>query len=94
MTKSFFIIVPYTPPTMTASKNPISNLVNKKDESRIIENEKFAEYRSQLEQRVGVVEQGLVRCGVRVAELGTEEVVELYYKIFNPGESEKPIQIN
>ncbi len=94
MTKSFFIIVPYTPPAMTASKNPISNLVNKKDESRIIENEKFAEYRSQLEQRVGVVEQGLVRCGVRVAELGTEEVVELYYKIFNPGESEKPIQIN
>ncbi len=94
MTKSFFIIVPYTPPTMTASKNPISNFVNKKDENRIIENEKFAEYRSQLEQRVGVVEQGLVRCGVRVAELGTEEVVELYYKIFNPGESEKPIQIN
>lgn len=94
MTKSFFIIVPYTPPMLTASKNPISQFMNKKGENRIIENQQFAEYRSQLEQRVGVVEQGLVRCGVRVAELGTEEVVELYYKIFNPGESEKPIQIN
>ena len=94
MTKSFFIVVPYTPPTLTASKNPISSMMRKSSENKILANEQFEEYRSQLEQRVGVVEQGLVRCGIRVAELGTEEVVELYYKIFNPGETEKPIQIN
>lgn len=94
MTKSFFLVIPYSPPIITTGKNPISNLVNKKETGGLVENEKFSEYRSQLEQRVGVVEQGLVRCGIRVAELGTEEVVELYYKIFNPGESEKPIQIN
>ncbi len=95
MTKGFFIIIPYTPPMITASKNPISSFINRgKPRDKVLENEKFEEYRSQLEQRVGVVEQGLVRCGVRVAELGTEEVVELYYKIFNPGETEKPIQIN
>ncbi|HEY4503555.1 MAG TPA: hypothetical protein VJJ28_00380 [Candidatus Paceibacterota bacterium] len=94
MTKSFFLIVPYMPPTLTASKNPVSNLFNKKTEDKTVINAEFEEYRSQLEQRVGVVEQGLVRCGIRVAELGTEEVVELYYKIFNPGETEKPIQIN
>jgi len=35
-----------------------------------------------------------VRCGVRVAKLGTDEAVELFYKIFNPGESEKPIKIS
>jgi hypothetical protein len=29
---------------------------------------------------------GLVRCGVRVAQLGTEEITELFYKLFNPGE--------
>ncbi len=95
MTKGFFIVIPYTPPMITSSKNPISSFINKgKPKDKVLENEKFEEYRSQLEQRVGVVEQGLVRCGVRVAELGTEEVVELYYKIFNPGETEKPIQIN
>lgn len=97
MTKSFFLVVPYTPPAMTASKNPISNILKKNKgaaEAKVTENAEFDEYRSQLEQRVGVVEQGLVRCGIRVAELGTEEVVELYYKIFNPGETEKPIQIN
>ena len=94
MTKGFFIVIPYMPPTMTASKNPVSSMFKKGGTSNVLANEKFEEYRSQLEQRVGVVEQGLVRCGIRVAELGTEEVVELYYKIFNPGETEKPIQIN
>jgi type IV secretory pathway VirB4 component len=95
MTKSFFVVVPYTPPAISAGKNPLTNFVNKKDtkESGTVKTNEFDEYRSQLEQRVGVVEQGLVRCGIRVAELGTEEVVELYYKIFNPGETEKPIQI-
>ena len=94
MTKSFFIIIPYSPASLTTTKNPISKLMRKESEEKILANEQFEEYRSQLEQRTGVVEQGLVRCGIRVAELGTEEVVELYYKIFNPGETEKPIQIN
>lgn len=51
----------------------------------------FEEARSQLEQRVGIVSQGLSRTGVRVVPLGTEEVTELYYHLFNPGEEEKKI---
>jgi type IV secretory pathway VirB4 component len=95
MSKSFFVVIPYDPPLMTASKNPLMNALpgKKKGQASGTVDEKFQEYRSQLEQRVSVVEQGLVRCGVRAAELGTEEVVELFYKIFNPGETEKPIQI-
>jgi hypothetical protein len=53
----------------------------------------FEENREQLEERVAVIEQGLVRCGIRVAQLGTEEVTELFYKLFNPGETEKPIKL-
>ncbi len=100
MTKSFFIVVPYAPPAISAGKNPLTGFMNKnktadqKKDQKTLVNEEFEEYRSQLEQRVGVVEQGLVRCGIRVVELGTEEVVELYYKIFNPGDTEKAIQIN
>lgn len=96
MSKSFFVVIPYDPPLMTASKNPISNMFPSKGtakEQTASADAKFQEYRSQLEQRVAVVEQGLVRCGIRAAELGTEEVVELFYKLFNPGETEKPIQI-
>lgn len=110
MTKSFFIVIPYSPPALSGSSNPMNKIFpgtgntftpksgTKSDPIRnskgTITNDKFEEFRSQLEQRVGIVEQGMVRCGIRVAELGTEEVVELFYKIFNPGETEKPIQIN
>ncbi len=93
MSKSFFVVIPYDPPIMTGSKNPLSGMLPKSKTPTQDFDKQFQEYRSQLEQRVAVVEQGLVRCGIRSAELGTEEVVELYYKLFNPGETEKPIQI-
>ncbi len=97
MSKSFFIVIPYDPAIMSSGNNPLSKMLpgKKKDSAAqtASADAQFQEYRSQLEQRVAVVEQGLVRCGVRAAELGTEEVVELFYKIFNPGETEKPIQI-
>ncbi|AKM83938.1 TPA: hypothetical protein DCZ46_01230 [Candidatus Campbellbacteria bacterium] len=94
MTKNFFIIVPYTPSFLgNSSKGPLG-LGGGKKNTQILENDSFEESRSQLEQRANVIEQGLSRSGLRVARLGTEESVELLYKIFNPGESEKPIQLN
>lgn len=96
MSKSFFIVVPYDPISANLSNNPISRMLPGKNRGKSEQDtadDQFKEYRSQLEQRIAVVEQGLVRCGIRTAELGTEEVVELYYKLFNPGETEKPIQI-
>ncbi|MGC9605364.1 MAG: hypothetical protein ABSF56_01215 [Minisyncoccia bacterium] len=97
MSKSFFVVIPYDPPILSNKKNPLSGVFGGKKKggagAAASLDQQFQEYRGQLEQRVAVVEQGLVRCGIRAAELGTEEVVELFYKIFNPGETEKPIQI-
>lgn len=96
MTKSFFVVVPYTPALIQGKGiNPTSLFAKKDAEGEIKKKmENFEENRTQLEQRLAIVEQGLVRCGIRVAHLGTEEVVELFYKIFNPGETEKPIQLS
>jgi len=102
MSKSFFVVVPYTPPLISAGRGNspmdlLSNIFSKKkggvgvQEKARAKLEIFEENRSQLEQRALVVEQGLSRIGIRVVQLGTEELVELYYKIFNPGELEKPI---
>ena len=92
MTKNFFIVIPYDAAIVkSGSKFPLG-IGGEKSESA--KEEDFEEKKNQLEQRMGVVEQGLVRCGVRVAKLGTDEVVELFYKVFNPGEAEKPIKIN
>jgi type IV secretory pathway VirB4 component len=92
MTKSFFVIIPYDA-AIISGKGGLLPSFGAKKESKKAKEENFEEKRNQLEQRMGVVEQGLSRCGIRVAKLGTDEVVELFYKIFNPGETEKPIKL-
>ncbi len=94
MTKSFFIVVSYDPAILNVKGGGALGLFQKKSAAEQTANKQanFEENRTQLEQRVSVVEQGLVRCGVRVIRLGTEEAIELFYKIFNPGDTEKPIQ--
>lgn len=98
MTKNFFIVVPYSPAIISTSKaGGIQGItttlgLGAKKKPIATETSDFEENRSQLEERLSVVEQGLIRTGIRVARLGTEEVIELFYKAFNPGETEKPIK--
>ncbi|MEK7552426.1 MAG: hypothetical protein AAB534_03360 [Patescibacteria group bacterium] len=98
MTKNFFVVVSYTPAVLQGkiNKGMLSGLFGKKEKKEDIkrgQEESFEENRTQLEQRIAVVEQGLVRCGIRIARLGTEEVTEIFYRVFNPGESEKSIKL-
>ena len=83
MSKNFFVVIPYTPVTMEVkglSKFLKTNTAKKEGEKA----GRFAETRTQLEQRVSIVEQGLARIGIRTTPLGTDELTELYYHIFNP----------
>jgi type IV secretory pathway VirB4 component len=93
MTKTFFIVVPYTPAIIQSTGgNPITGLLNKKSMG-VQPNNVFEEHRTQLEQRLSAVAGGLERTGIKIVQLGTEEVVELYYKLFNPGETGKPARV-
>ncbi|MFA6227395.1 MAG: hypothetical protein WC631_02885 [Candidatus Paceibacterota bacterium] len=94
MTKSFFVVIPYSQTIVSSDSNPISSILGKKKtlaEAAKEKTDNFDQNRLQLEERVGAVQQGLTRCGLRSVQLGTEEVVELFYKTFNPGDLEKPI---
>ena len=96
MSKSFFVIVPYSPAVLQGKSGALGilgRLGKKKNKKPKGTTELFEENRTQLQQRMSVVEQGLTRTGIRVVQLGTEEVIELYYKMFNPGELEKPIPL-
>jgi hypothetical protein len=84
MSKNFFVVIPYTPSTVDASSIKGFLKFGAKKEEVEVDPAKFIENRSQLEQRVTVVEQGLARIGVRTVPLGTDELIELYYHIFNP----------
>jgi type IV secretory pathway VirB4 component len=94
MTKSFFIVVPYDNPIVSNKNDLLASIpgLSKNGPSAAAKAADFEENKAQLEQRIGVIEQGLVRCGVRVAKLGNEEVVELFYKLFNPGETARSIK--
>ena len=95
MTKSFFVVVPYTHTVLKSDSGIFKKLFGSvsKEEARAAREEDFEEKRSQLEERVGVIEQGLSRCGIKSVQLGTEEVVEVFYKVFNPGEVEGKIRV-
>lgn len=94
MSKNFFVVVPYSPTVLVKSGrfNMITKLLptSRPKAEKALASDQFEEHRSQVEQRAAVVEQGFNSMGLRVAKLGTEELVELYFKIFNPGESEVP----
>lgn len=92
MSKSFFIVVPYDPPLIERRGGVLGGILGK-SKQELAGDTSFEQYRTQLEQRISVIDQGLVRCGVRVAQLGTEETIELYAKLFNPGELEKPMAV-
>ncbi len=95
MKKQFFLCVTYGTSIISTQSGGLlkkiipSSVMNGPREKDIVSGDKdslFEESRSQLEQRIAVIEQGLARCGIRSARLGTEEVVEVFYKWFNPGE--------
>jgi type IV secretory pathway VirB4 component len=89
MTKHFFLVIPYLPAQANSQKggNLLSfGIAGNQDASG---DAAFDAARIQLEQRISTVLQGLQRFGLRAQKLGTEEVVELFYKLFNPGEQDR-----
>ena len=84
MSKNFFVIVPYTPNKINITQG-FKGILNQ-GRSGLQNEATLEEQRLQLEQRQAVVEQGLNRMGVRTIALQTDELVELFYHIYNPGD--------
>jgi hypothetical protein len=89
MTKTFYVVVPYTPVSIKQVAGGLPLLGGTKTQS----DEAFEELQVQLEQRMALVASGLGSCGVRAVPLGTEELIELLFRSFNIGESESPIPV-
>lgn len=86
MNKRFFVVIDYDHGedgnTASSGGGVLSNFgLGKEKEMGALEIE---EWRTQLEQRVSVVAGGLSALGLQVNMLGTEELIELFYKIYNP----------
>lgn len=86
MQKTFYLVVPLYPSGLTPTGQSkglfslIPGLRGKKNTSQ----GKFDENKNLLKSRASLVAQGLGTLGVRAAELKTQELIELFYEIYNP----------
>ncbi len=93
MTKSFYVVVSYAPHVSTTGAVGFLRRSGAGAKDGVAETS-FEEDRAQLEQRLALVASGLSGTGVRAVSLGTEEIIELLYRSFNPGELENPIRLD
>jgi hypothetical protein len=91
MEKNFYVVIPHDPlrtnnlnmfQKFSRTITPDDSLTNIR-----IRHREFDKLRKKLTQRVNIARAGLEGCGLRVMELGTNEIVELFYQIYNPGTS-------
>ena len=98
VSKFFYVVVPYKPATLTmgGSSSPFSKITSMfgggESKSAAVEaSDNFAKNKLQLEQRVAVVQAGLSSSGIKTVAIGTEEAIELFYKLFNPVKIDKGV---
>jgi hypothetical protein len=87
--KSFFVVIPYDALSAAKEANGILSFFglgkNKKDIISAGEKQDL----EQLGHRVREVESGLEQIGLRIIELQNEELLELFYNLYNPQLTEK-----
>lgn len=84
MSKNFFVVVPYSPTPGNLSSGMSGIFGGAKTATGTTT--RFEEQRLQLEQRVSLVSEGLARLGVKSIPLQQDELVELFYHIYNPSD--------
>lgn len=93
MDKKFYVVIPYYPQadlskTIEASKGLLSGLTamfsNKPVNQVVINENALAKAKDELRNRVQAVLGGLMQCGIQGLPLDTQELIELYYDVYNP----------
>ncbi len=93
VSKTFYVVVPYSPPVLQVENNIFFDFINKilkkEPTPKTTPQEEFEKNKTQIQQRVDTIIQGLSRTGIRAIPLNTEELIELFYGLYNPDEKEK-----
>lgn len=91
MNKTFFIVVPFAP-IETKSESLPKKILNtlKPPKKMLFTHENFIRYKEQLWQRLEYISSGLSSMQIAAKPLNTQELVELFYNLYNPGTSPLP----
>lgn len=92
MDKKFYVVIPYFPvadvqKAVQASKGlftGLNNLINSKEQHVTVNETDLNKAKDELKNRVQAVLSGLMQCGVQGLPLDTQELIELYYDVYNP----------
>ena len=93
--KTFYVVVPFQPSIAERRGGMLKGLAGlwggagRPPPAEEEGGDEFLREKSQLTQRVDTVIDGLRRFGLRIAPLNTEELIELFYGLYNPTESQK-----
>ncbi len=87
MTESFYVVIPYSG-AVEQRKGVLSRMFGQaKDEQK--QEISFQKMKNNLWQRVDFVSTGLQTMGLKIAPLNSEELIELFYKLYNPSAKEE-----
>jgi type IV secretory pathway VirB4 component len=92
MDKKFYITIPYFPTEsaqkmLDDSKNLLKGLLGiftSKEEHIVVNEESLEKAKNELRNRVQAILGGLLDCGVQGLPLDTQELIELFYDVYNP----------
>lgn len=92
MNKQFYIVVPYYSEVGgkeimsgdAAKKGLLSGFFGKEQQHLVINEATLTKAKTELQNRVQSVVNGLLQLGVQAVPLDTQELIELYYDVYNP----------
>ncbi|MFH1392157.1 MAG: hypothetical protein ABIG90_00540 [bacterium] len=87
MKKSFYIIVPFA--AIEAKRESVmqkAKNIFKPSKKAVFTEEAFSRYKEQLWQRVDHIANGLSGMGLKLQALNTENILELFYNLYNPND--------
>lgn len=88
MEKRFYVVVPYDPyrSTQQGMLAKFMNSISSADSLDAIKkrHREFDELNKNLSERINAVTAGLESCNLRVVQLSTSQLIELFYQIYNP----------
>ncbi len=88
MEKDFLVVIPFDPyraQKVNAFQKMFQRLKGKDTYSDISRRKKeFAELKKGISQRINTARSGLENCGLKVDQLKTKDLIELFYETYNP----------
>lgn len=94
MSKTFYAVIPFTPPSIETKKGLLSGITSAFGGNTATDTEEsFNEHKNQAWQRADMIIEGLKQFSIRSVPLQTEELIELFYGLYNPTEFEKTTTI-